>query len=83
MPGATVVVMARSGHRPLGSKLHLLVEVWLEPRDIERAPLLVRADVRNLLTGRRRLVKSPTELTEFIEGELDALDPAPRMWEGE
>ena len=75
--------MARSGRRLIGSKLHLLVELWLEPREIASAPLLVRAGVRNLLTGRRRLVKSPSELTEFIEAELDALDPAPRVWEGE
>jgi hypothetical protein len=70
----------RPAHRP---KLHLLLEVWLEPREILGAPRLVRARVRNLLTGRRRLLKSPTELSHFVEAELDALDPAPRVWEGQ
>jgi hypothetical protein len=61
--------------------LRLLLEVWLEAREID-APALLRARVANLRTGHHRALASPDQLIAFIEGELDRLGPEPRRWGG-
>jgi hypothetical protein len=66
-----------------GLTLHFSVDVWVEPRTISGAPKLLRALVRDALTGRMVHVKSPAEIGEFIQAELRRIDAGPHVWEGE
>lgn len=62
---------------------HFLLELRLEPREIDGAPLILRGRVRDLLSGKGAYVATFAEVEEFIDDALDASGAAHRRWAGD
>ncbi|MFZ3566670.1 hypothetical protein ACOKM5_06810 [Streptomyces sp. BH097] len=58
-----------------------LVDVWVEPREVDTLPAVIRARVRDLATGEEHYVGSFAELERIVDARLDADGPAHRRWE--
>lgn len=75
--GATFV------HNDANSIHHLLLEIWIESRQLSGAAPMVRARAKDLDTGRQRHVKSPRELNDFIAESLASGGSVHWQWQGE
>lgn len=62
---------------------HLLLEIWVESRQLRGAAPVVRARVRDLDSGMQRYVKSTAELHEFIAESLASAGRGQWVWQGE
>lgn len=62
---------------------HFLLELRLEPREIDGAPLVLRGRVRDLLTGREAFVATFAQVEAFINAALDAAGATHRRWSGD
>ena len=59
-----------------------LVDVWIEGRELESLPAIIRARVRDMATGKETYVGSLAELAAAVEAGLDAEGvTANRRWE--
>ncbi|MFZ3561344.1 MULTISPECIES: hypothetical protein [unclassified Streptomyces] len=58
-----------------------LVDVWVEPREVDTLPALIRARVRDLATGEEYYVGSFAELERIVDARLDADGLVHRRWE--
>jgi hypothetical protein len=70
-------------HRDANSIHHLLLEIWVESRQITDAAPIVRARARDLDTGRQQYVKSRAELDAFIAESLTSAGDEHWKWQGE
>lgn len=62
-------------------KWRFLVDVWVEPREVETLPAVVRARVGDLSTGTETYVGSFTEIEQIVEKRLDDDGVTLHRWE--
>lgn len=65
----------RSTHRrgrPMSPAASFLVRCWLEPREAEGAPPVVRITMRNLQTGEEQHLSDPRQLGDRVLRHLGA-----------
>lgn len=65
------------------NRLHFLLELWLEPREIQGAPLSLRGRVRDLISGREAFVGTFEDVERFVDAALDAVGATNRRWAGQ
>lgn len=58
-----------------------LIDVWVEPREVETLPAVVRARVHDMATDEECYVGSFAELERIIDARLDADGVIFRRWE--
>ncbi|GAA4717936.1 hypothetical protein [Nocardioides conyzicola] len=62
-------------------RFRFLLDLWVEPREVESLPVVVRGRVRDLETDEEKYVGSFAEVEQVVEARLDAGGVAPRRWE--
>ena len=62
-------------------RFRFLLDLWVEPREVESLPVVVRGRVRDLETDEEKYVGSFAEVEQVVEARLDDSGIAPRRWE--
>ena len=62
-------------------RFRFLLDVWAEPREVDRLPAIVRGKVRELGADEEHYVGSLAQVEEIVEARLDDEGVTPRRWE--